>query len=63
MQPTSSGRDSMTDRERRLWEAERALKEEYDEAGKAAYSPATVRRLVLSLEIKERLDKLREIEV
>lgn len=53
----------MTARERRFWEAERALKEEYDEAGKAEYSQATVQRLVLSLEIKEKLDKLREIEV
>lgn len=53
----------MDDRERRLWEVEKAVKEEYDEAGKAEYSQGTVRRLVLSLEIKERLDKLKEIEV
>lgn len=53
----------MDDRERRLWEIERLVKEEYDEAGKAEYSQETVQRLVLSLKIKERLDKLREIEV
>jgi hypothetical protein len=53
----------MDERERRFWEIESLLKEEYNEAGKAEYSTDTVRRLVLSLEIKERLDKLKGIEV
>ena len=53
----------MTDRDRRISLAEKALKEEYDEAGKAHYSQDSVRRLVLSLEIKERLDALKEITV
>ncbi len=53
----------MTDRERRLHKVESLLKEEYDEAGKAEYSKGTVQRLVLSLEIKDKLDKLREVSV
>ncbi len=53
----------MTDRERRFWNIERLLKEEYDEAGKAEYSRETVQRLTLALQAKERLDKLREVEV
>ncbi len=53
----------MTDRERRFWQIEKLLKEEYDEAGKAEYSKETVQRLTLALQAKEKLDKLAGVEV